>query len=487
MQFRTWWSQGVRVDRRWTVGCAAALGLGVGGWLVYATLQPALRDYLQKVDFDQSSAQTIGAFSTHQVGWFLLFFLLAAGLLGLVLSGVFAGSRARWGGALLGLLLVIDLGRANLPWIIYWNYQQQYATNDVLRFLQQEPYEHRVALVPFRTSPESALLDAVYHVEWAQHQFPYYGIQSLDIVALPRMPKDLAAFESAFFAPDGRTVGRLARRWQLTNTRYLLAPTALLQSLNDQLDPVQQRFHILRQFDLVPAQKDFGSAAVTFFGAPRGAALDAVTAVFNTNGTYAIVEFAGALPRAKLYTHWLVSTNESATLERLGSPDFDPETTVLVHHPSLPISRATETISGGPNTNPGNGGTVEFVSYASKEILLQTRADVGSVLLLNDRFDPQWSVTVDDKPATLLRCNYLMRGVQLDPGPHRVRFRFQIPIGRPVARLEIEPDTQAVSFVFNIPTGLPSKITLAAYGIGLMLIVVLGLRRRRGREKIGQK
>jgi hypothetical protein len=165
----------------------------------------------------------------------------------------------------------------------------------------------------------------------------------------------------------------------------------------------------------------------------------------------------------------------------LGSPAFDPEETVLVNT-SLPARPAAE--SGGPNPDTGNGGTVEFVSYAPKEIVLQSKADFASVLLLNDRFDPQWSVSVDGKPATLLRCNYIMRGVQLDPGPHTVRFSFHIPIGRPFARLEVEPDSQVVSFVFHIPTGLPSYVTLAAYGIGLALIVVLALRSRKNGDRV---
>jgi hypothetical protein len=41
---------------------------------------------------------------------------------------------------------------------------------------------------------------------------------------------------------------------------------------------------------------------------------------------------------------------------------------------------------------------------------------------LNDRYDPDWTVTVDGKPAELLRCNYLMRGVRLEPGEHLIKF-----------------------------------------------------------------
>jgi hypothetical protein len=169
-----------------------------------------------------------------------------------------------------------------------------------------------------------------------------------------------------------------------------------------------------------------------------------------------------------------VSTNSEVTLEQLSSPTFDPERTVLVNGP---LSAATATPSGDAIAG---GGDVEFVSYASKEIVLRTRAEFASVLLLNDRFDPQWSVTVDGKPASLLRCNYIMRGVQLDPGPHTVRFSFQIPISMPLAQFQVEADTQVVSFVFHVPTGLPSYITLFAYGIGTALIVGLALRRWKG-------
>jgi uncharacterized membrane protein YfhO len=50
------------------------------------------------------------------------------------------------------------------------------------------------------------------------------------------------------------------------------------------------------------------------------------------------------------------------------------------------------------------------------------------VLLLNDKFHPDWTVSVDGKPERLLRCNYVMRGVQVPPGEHVIEFRFAPPI-----------------------------------------------------------
>jgi uncharacterized membrane protein YfhO len=61
--------------------------------------------------------------------------------------------------------------------------------------------------------------------------------------------------------------------------------------------------------------------------------------------------------------------------------------------------------------------------------VFEAKADAPSVLLLNDKFDPHWEVTVDGKPVELLRCNFIMRGVFLQPGPHTVEFKFVLPNG----------------------------------------------------------
>jgi hypothetical protein len=141
-----------------------------------------------------------------------------------------------------------------------------------------------------------------------------------------------------------------------------------------------------------------------------------LTATLNTNGQYAVIEFTGALPRASLYSNWQVSTNDQATISLLTNPTFDPRRTVLVSDP-IPAGDIAAT-----NNSPG---TVEFASYAPKDIRLRAKATGASLLLLNDRYDPNWRVTVDGNPAALLRCNYLMRGVQVPAGEHEVRFQFQ--------------------------------------------------------------
>ena len=435
-QLRGWWAKGSVFDKNWVRGSALALAASLVGWLIYSKSQERLVAYLQEVRFDPTMAEAIASFSIRQVGWFVLYLGLGLGLVAVSLSGYFNGRRTRLGGILLGLLLLADLGRANVPWVVTWNWVQKYAANPVIDFLREKPYEQRAAVLPFRAPQQLALFSQLYDIEWKQQLFQYYNIQSLDVIMMPRAPVDYVAFESAlFFDGTTNTLHHLTRRWQLTNTRYLLGAAGFLEVLNQEVDPVQRRFRIATRFDITAKP-----------GIPNPTGLDELTAVIKPDGQYAVFDFTGALPRAKLYANWRASTNDQATLTKLASAEFDPAQTVLVADPL-------------PGPGPGrvtnqNAGTVEFTSYAPKRVVMQAKAAVPAVLLLNDRFAPNWKVSVDGKPEKLLRCNYLMRGVYLPAGPHTVEFRF-------------EPPMNAL------------YVSLAAVVIGLLLLGVLAF----GREK----
>ena len=406
-QFKNWWMKARGFDRNWTLGCVVAVISSLLAWLIYASEKPGLVRYLRTVGFDDEGlANQIAAFSIGQVGWFIVLFALSAGLCVLMIAGVFAGKRAKLGGLLLGLLLVVDLGRANLPYIFHWDYKQKYASNPIIDFLREKPYEHRVADLR-----SSSFFEELYRIEWSQHHFPYYNIQSLDLIQRPRVPADEEAYELALTPRSADTYYLMARRWQLTNTRYLLGPAGFLDMLNEQFDPSQHRFRIVQRFNirLKPGVEEFHQR------------LEELTAVPADNGDYALFEFTGALPRAKLYSNWQISTNDSATLKTLASTNFDPLQQVLVS-PPLPAAPVV-------NATNENSDTVEFKSYVPKDIKFDAKANVPTVLLFNDKFDPHWQVLVDGKPAELLRCNFIMRGVYLTPGVHTVEFNFTLPNG----------------------------------------------------------
>jgi hypothetical protein len=215
----------------------------------------------------------------------------------------------------------------------------------------------------------------------------------LDQPQEPRMPADKAAYRQALGS-------NFVRLWELTNTRFVCGMTAgFVDTLNQQLDPVQRRFKLHTRFN--------------FFQNPGTGTIGARV---EENGVFALIEFTGALPRAKLYSQWEVNTDAQSTLAKLADPTFDPAKTVLVLDPVAPPPAATS------NAVPG---TVEFTHYEPKHIELKVGASTPSVLLLNDKFDAGWKVSIDGRPGAMVRCNFLMRGVQVPPGNHTVAFRFQ--------------------------------------------------------------
>jgi hypothetical protein len=259
---------------------------------------------------------------------------------------------------------------------------------------------------------------------------------------MPRPPEDLSAYESALhFDGSPSKLHLITRRWELTNTRYLLGPAGFLEVLNQQLDPQLRRFRIALGFDIAGKP-----------GFERPTSLEELTAVTNAAGQYAVFEFTGALPRAKLYPTWEVSTNDQATLQRLASTNFNAQSTVLVSNPLPPPPAAV-------TTNQASA-TVDYASYAPARIVLRTAADFPSLLLLNDKFDPDWKVTVDGRQEPMLRCNFIMRGVALAGGPHTVELTFQ--------------PRYLVPFVDRWGIRIPTMATsLAAIGLGLLLLLML--------------
>ena len=443
-QKKNWWLTAQSLERKWVVGSVIAAGLAVVGWGIYSASGANLVRYLQEVQFDEGTARLIAKFSTRQVGWFVLTLTAALGVVALIITGRLAGPRAKLGAILLGAVLVVDLSLANLPFIVHWNWRQKYATNPIIERLRERPYEQRVVglphwLLPAFRFPEQLVgleqyFDQLYRSEWAQHHFPYYDIQSLDVVQMSRASEDYVAYEGALQVHSPQTLPLLTRKWELANTRYILAHGAFVDFFNNQFDPGKGRFRIAERFDIRPKENVLQ---------PRNFA--DLTAVPATNGNYALIEFTGALPRAKLYSQWQVSTNDQETLKALADPAFDPAQKVLV----------TDLIAVSNATTNQDLGSVEFVSYRPKHITLQAKTEIPAVLLLNDHYAPNWQAWVDGKQEKLLRCNYIMRGVLCAPGAHKVEFVFK-------------------------PDNRPFHVTCGAMGAGVVIGLGLLIFRKRG-------
>lgn len=380
-------------EKRWLIGSAAVAAGSILAFLMMASSGKSLANHIAEESFEPQQAIEMAKFATGEVGWSVFFLVASTVTVILILKRAFTGPRAVYAAVVLGFLLLWDLGRASGPWIQYYNYKEKYADNGVFDVLSTNANEHRVAMPPLQGDRNFSMFQQIYAVEWLQHQFPFYNIQSLDQPQEPRMPPEKRAYREALGA-------NLVRLWELTNTRFICGMAGqFVDALNQQLDPEQKRFKLHTRFSFFQNQ----SSGI-------------IGAKIDENGSFALIEFTGALPRAKLYTQWQVDTNSTTTLTTLASTNFNPLQTVLVADPLPPAVQASSN---------AEHGTVAFVSYVPKRVELKANATASSILLLNDKYDNGWKVKIDGQSAPLLRCNFLMRGVHIPEGNHTVVFSYQ--------------------------------------------------------------
>ena len=461
---KQWWGELQGVDRRLCQGLLGCVLLGMLVWVFYAAVQSDLKRHLTEDLQMGGDAVLIAQFSLKMMGAGLITFVISVGVMLLIISGVWGGRAAHWAWAVCSLLLAVDFGRAHSRYLVHENYVEKYETNAVLDVLAAAPHQQRVKIFPYKDALRLAqselmllqqqfrdsnrtdqvqiqlqmqnleqqfqqvtLFNDVYNGLWAQHHFPYYQIHSTDIIQEPRVAADNRAYRKA-----------ITNEWrlcELTSSRYLLGLgqgwAAQLDSFYGQQGVFDEHLH----FGLGPRQMG-----------QEVRRLEDLQAIAFTNGPLALTEFRRALPRAGLYANWRSGMEDGEVLATLPQKTWDPHREVLI----------SETIPA-PESHDGNATVVpaQYESYDPKRIVLKTRADTSTVLLLNDKHHPAWRVTVDGQPAELLRANYLMRGVYLSAGAHTVEFLFA-------------------------PSEGSIRVSLAGFGLGALVVGLLiwGPRRK---------
>ena len=410
---KAWWPEAGLAEKRWTKGFLALSAVAIMSWLIYASSGSEMSRYLQTVGIPASISASIHGFSAKEVGFFVLLLLVTGSLWTLAISGYLQGRKVTQWMWVMAVVFALDMARANQPWIQYYDYQDKYATHPILDILKDNPHEARVTstLNPFAVSSlvnqQGAILPQLYN-DWLQHAFPFHNIQSLDIIQWPRPPQMDRKFGRAFAPTSNDDLDRYTRLWTLTSTRYILGMAGYLPTLNQSFDPGRERFSIHSAFQFTPkAGRSIES----------GIRADDLTTTLSTNGPFAIFEFEGALPRAALFHDWRSMDSDEAILNTLSNPDFDPSTTVLLE--------STANLPSPPTKGADGFDPVSDFSYSPRRIDMNTENDRTSLLLLNDRFHPDWHVYVDEQETQLLRCNALMRGVFVSAGKHQVSFRYE--------------------------------------------------------------
>jgi hypothetical protein len=108
---------------------------------------------------------------------------------------------------------------------------------------------------------------------------------------------------------------------------------------------------------------------------------------------------------------------------------------------------------------PATPDSVTRLRYDMNESDYMVSASTPGLFVQVDQWDPEWTATLDGAPVKVRRVNYLMRGIEVPAGVHRIRLRY-LPA--------------------SLQAGIRISLASAAAAI-LLAIVGTFLRRRRAR------
>jgi hypothetical protein len=129
-----------------------------------------------------------------------------------------------------------------------------------------------------------------------------------------------------------------------------------------------------------------------------------------------------ALPRAFLVDRQEVVRDDSVALATITSRGFSPRSVAVTEQrvPGLPDASAQ---AGDRPDRPA--GRARMVSYERERVVVETASARRNLLVLTDTYFPGWEATVDGSQARVRRVDYLLRGVSVPAGRHRVEFRYE--------------------------------------------------------------
>jgi hypothetical protein len=123
-----------------------------------------------------------------------------------------------------------------------------------------------------------------------------------------------------------------------------------------------------------------------------------------------------ALPRAFVVDGQQVVEDGDAALAAVTEPGF----------PARNVAVTEERIEGVPEgaAEPALG-SAQIVDYEPEQVVVETSAARRALLVLTDSWFPGWKAKVDGEDVPVERVDYVIRGVPIPAGDHRVEFTYE--------------------------------------------------------------
>ncbi|MDA0989312.1 MAG: YfhO family protein, partial [Verrucomicrobia bacterium] len=376
---------------RATLGAGVmALSMALIGLCLLAVGKPSFISDRQAEGFG-AAATMIWNHALAADGWlFIVVGLMPAILLvALKKPALFMGRRAFILPTIIAVIMAGDLMRANQHFLVGYQYGHILQPNPLTTFLDARQGHGRIKLLP----PQHPLLN-----NWRMSYFVAKGYDLFDPVSVRLMPPDYQRLFDAL----GSNVLRL---WELGAVRYIICPGDVVPQLNQ---AAQDNTTFVERLALGATQ------LVSGHWVPDDR-------VHPQQKMIRVVEYTKALPLYRFVPRWAaIPDTEAGTatiINQLASPTFSPRQQAFLQGP--------ETLASGT----GHSGNLSIALHTSSHARISTTSEGEELLVRAIKYDRDWQVEIDGKPAPLLRANHFFQGVVIPPGQHDVTFRYSRPIG----------------------------------------------------------
>ena len=95
------------------------------------------------------------------------------------------------------------------------------------------------------------------------------------------------------------------------------------------------------------------------------------------------------------------------------------------------INTKSEAVYDNSIFNPNNieystQGKIQVVEYNPNKIIYKSENQKKSFIVFSEIYYPHgWRVFIDGKETKLIRVNYILRGLEVNPGDHTIEMRFE--------------------------------------------------------------
>ncbi len=279
----------------------------------------------------------------------------------------------RWGWAALVGVLVFDLGANARQFILFYPWEDHFLNNPLVSYLKQDKELFRIKVIG--TNQSQLLNDLVTNI------LPFHHLQVVDPPAVSRLPVDYAElfdyFKKHYTLPE--------HYLDFFNVKYVIAPGPI-DNPSAHLTKVSEApgFFLYRRDTFMPRAWLVQSVEIV-----HGGSEDVLARTLHPSHAF----------------------RDSAILE------VEPQNKTLIHPPADVV--ALKAIPH-PALNPPS-----VTRYENNVLEVETDCSEPALLVLSEKWDADWKALVDEKPAPILKANFLMRAVELPPGMHRIHMEYR--------------------------------------------------------------